>query len=163
MTTTPRILPMVERPRTRGDCVDGPRPCPWVSCRYHLYLDVREGRRQILISNWPNIPPDELERMPATCALDVADEGEHNQVHTASLIGLGSEQAYQAVQSKAFEKLKTAMNGHGLERLRDLAESSQAVQPSSAFETADDLFVFWTLDEAAKLKPPIRRRKRSKR
>ena len=22
-----------QRPRTRGDCVDGERPCPWVGCR----------------------------------------------------------------------------------------------------------------------------------
>jgi hypothetical protein len=24
------------RPRTRGDCADGPRPCPFIGCRYHL-------------------------------------------------------------------------------------------------------------------------------
>src|ERR1019366_2346037 len=29
-----------ERPKTRGDCVDGPRPCPWAGCRQHLYLEV---------------------------------------------------------------------------------------------------------------------------
>ncbi len=28
------------RPRVRGDCANGPRPCPWVSCRYHLALHV---------------------------------------------------------------------------------------------------------------------------
>ncbi len=32
-------LPIV-RPKTRGECASGPRPCPWVSCRHHLYLDV---------------------------------------------------------------------------------------------------------------------------
>ena len=25
-----------ERPRTRGDCVNGIRPCPWVGCGHHL-------------------------------------------------------------------------------------------------------------------------------
>src|SRR6185312_8298743 len=30
----------VERPRTRGDCADMPRPCPFVSCSHHLYLEV---------------------------------------------------------------------------------------------------------------------------
>lgn len=29
-----------QRPRTRGDCKDGPRPCPWVSCRHHLLLEI---------------------------------------------------------------------------------------------------------------------------
>lgn len=33
-----------KRPQTRGDCVDGPRPCPWVGCRHHTYIDhVRGG------------------------------------------------------------------------------------------------------------------------
>src|SRR5690606_3867534 len=27
------------KPRTRAECVDGPRPCPFVSCRHHLYVD----------------------------------------------------------------------------------------------------------------------------
>lgn len=41
-----RRLPMVddsaqlERPRTLGDCRSGPRPCPWVSCRSNLLIDV---------------------------------------------------------------------------------------------------------------------------
>lgn len=29
-------------PTTRGDCVDGPRPCPWVRCRFHLAIEVNE-------------------------------------------------------------------------------------------------------------------------
>src|ERR1700691_5947040 len=24
------------RPRTRGDCIGGSRPCPWIACRYSL-------------------------------------------------------------------------------------------------------------------------------
>src|SRR5262245_43072037 len=29
----------VDKPRTRADCVGGERPCPFVSCKHHLYLD----------------------------------------------------------------------------------------------------------------------------
>ena len=28
------------RPRTVGDCRGGPRPCPFVSCRFNLLMDV---------------------------------------------------------------------------------------------------------------------------
>lgn len=28
------------RPRTRGDCIGGMRPCPWISCKWHLSIDV---------------------------------------------------------------------------------------------------------------------------
>lgn len=59
-----------ERPRTRGDCENGPRPCPWVSCRHHLYLEVTEaGSVQI---RHPGKSPHELEH---SCALDEAARG----------------------------------------------------------------------------------------
>src|SRR5262249_33319259 len=29
-----------DRPRTRAECKTGPRPCLFVSCKHHLYLDV---------------------------------------------------------------------------------------------------------------------------
>jgi len=32
------------RPKTRADCIDGPRPCPWLGCRYHLGVEVEESR-----------------------------------------------------------------------------------------------------------------------
>lgn len=69
--TTLRVLQehVFDRPRTRGDCVDGPRPCPWASCRYNLRIDVTEGGTLKLNHD------GELEDMAETCALDVADRG----------------------------------------------------------------------------------------
>src|SRR5690242_9520574 len=32
--------PLPERPRTRGECAEGARPCPFLTCVHHLYLDV---------------------------------------------------------------------------------------------------------------------------
>src|SRR5688572_23421296 len=29
-----------DKPRTRAECADGPRPCPFISCKHHLYVDV---------------------------------------------------------------------------------------------------------------------------
>jgi hypothetical protein len=61
----------VERPRTREDCRDAPRPCPWVACKHHLYLDINPRTGSIKI-NFPELEPWELAH---TCALDVADNG----------------------------------------------------------------------------------------
>jgi hypothetical protein len=61
------------RPRTRGDCANGPRPCPWASCRYHLALEVLEPTGNIKF-NFPDAA-DDFSDLPATCALDVADLG----------------------------------------------------------------------------------------
>jgi transposase-like protein len=35
------------RPRTRAECENRPRPCPWVSCKYHLFLDVNPVKGSI--------------------------------------------------------------------------------------------------------------------
>jgi hypothetical protein len=58
------------RPVTRADCEGIARPCPWVSCRYNLYLDVADNGSVKI--NFPGREPGD---MPATgsCVLDVAD------------------------------------------------------------------------------------------
>ena len=61
----------VERPQTREDCRNAPRPCPWVACKHHLYLDINPRTGSIKI-NFPDLEPWELAH---TCALDVADGG----------------------------------------------------------------------------------------
>ena len=58
-----------ERPRTRSDCIDGPRPCPWVGCRHHMYLTVDERDGAITL----NFPHTEVWDLKHSCALDVAD------------------------------------------------------------------------------------------
>lgn len=65
-------LPLADhwRPTTRADCADVPRPCPYVACRYSLYLDVTpRGGIQL---NFPDKEPGE---MIESCALDAADTG----------------------------------------------------------------------------------------
>lgn len=32
-----------KRPKTRADCLNKPRPCPWVGCKYHILLDVNDS------------------------------------------------------------------------------------------------------------------------
>ncbi|HEY5948342.1 MAG TPA: sigma factor-like helix-turn-helix DNA-binding protein [Kofleriaceae bacterium] len=61
----------LDRPQTRDDCRDAPRPCPWVACKHHLYLDINPRTGSIKI-NFPDLEPWELAH---TCALDVADGG----------------------------------------------------------------------------------------
>jgi hypothetical protein len=61
----------IDRPRTRAECAGGARPCPWVACKHHLYLDINPRTGSIKI-NFPDLEPWEL---PHTCALDVADAG----------------------------------------------------------------------------------------
>lgn len=63
------------RPHVRRDCLQGgcnaARPCPWVSCAWHLYLDVDQETGAIHYP-WTG---HEIDEVPYTCALDVADRG----------------------------------------------------------------------------------------
>jgi hypothetical protein len=61
----------LDRPSKRSQCASGPRPCPYVSCRYHLYLDVSRRTGSIKL----NFPDLEVWEMAITCALDIADDG----------------------------------------------------------------------------------------
>jgi hypothetical protein len=59
------------RPMVRAHCRDGERPCPFVSCKYHLYLDVNPETGSIKL----NFPAKEVWQMEETCALDIAERG----------------------------------------------------------------------------------------
>lgn len=61
---------IADRPRTRGECADGPRPCPYHGCRYHLGLDVT-STGSLKVTH----PKDEPWEIEESCALDVADRG----------------------------------------------------------------------------------------
>lgn len=76
------IYPDVDRPATRGDCHQAPGPCPFVSCKWHLYLDVNEETGAIKF----NFPDKDVDELVQTCALDVADEGPHHLEAVGDLI-----------------------------------------------------------------------------
>lgn len=95
---------MVDKPLRRADCVNGPRPCPWVSCRHHLGLRVTAaGELRI------TFPDDEggvdIDGMAETCALDVADSGPQDVVIIAALLGI-EEGRVVAVLEKVARKVR---------------------------------------------------------
>src|SRR5438445_6816416 len=61
----------IPRPTSREECKNEMRPCPWVACKHHLYLDINPETGSIKI-NFPDLEPWELKH---TCALDVAERG----------------------------------------------------------------------------------------
>lgn len=98
----------VERPKTRGDCVDGPRPCPWVSCRHHLAIEVT--RSALANESSPDsvkfiFPGVELEDMNDTCSLDVADAGGVSLDAAALTMNVTRERLRQ-IESKALARIR---------------------------------------------------------
>jgi hypothetical protein len=94
------------RPRNRTDCKTGPRPCPYVSCKFHLYLDVHPETGSIKL----NFPDLEVWEMQETCALDVADRGGTTLEEVGEILNLTRERIRQ-VEVLGLDKLRTAYDG----------------------------------------------------
>ena len=99
------------RPKTRAECVDMERPCPFVSCKYHLFIDVHPVRGSIKL----NFPDVEVWEMSDTCALDVADRGGITLEEVGEIMNLTRERVRQ-VETAGLSKLQGIQD---VEPLRD--------------------------------------------
>jgi hypothetical protein len=92
------------RPPSRDACVQGEhaeRPCPFVSCKHHLYLDVNERTGSIKI----NFPDMEVWELPESCALDIADRGGITLEEVGDIMNLTRERIRQ-LETRGLSKLK---------------------------------------------------------
>lgn len=89
-------------PPTRGHCAEGSRPCPRVSCRHNLFLDV-EARGAIKVT-FPDLEPEDLVE---SCALDVADQGGITLEEVAVMLNITRERVRQ-IEVRALSKVLIA-------------------------------------------------------
>ena len=92
-----------DKPKMRSECIDGPRPCPFVSCKYHLYIDVNPNTGSIKI----NFPDQEVWEIKQSCALDVAQQGGITLEEVGEILNLTRERIRQ-VEVRGLAKLKEA-------------------------------------------------------
>lgn len=90
----PRRLPM-----TRGDCLEGPRPCPYIECRHHMLVDL----------------PDDDMVDGHTCSLDSAALGPMILEEIAVVLGVTRERVRQ-IEDHAIKRLLPTMRKRGLTR-----------------------------------------------
>lgn len=91
----------IPRPNSRAECREEMRPCPWVACKHHLYLDINPETGSIKI-NFPDLEPWELKH---TCALDVAERGGITLEEVGEIMNLTRERIRQ-VEVRGLLKLK---------------------------------------------------------
>ena len=101
-----------DRPRMREDCMGGQRPCPWVGCRYHLYLDVNPGAGSIRY----NFPGLEVGQLPVSCSLDVADAGSLVAEEVAVLLNI-TRQGVGFIVDRALDEISRSRFGAELMEL----------------------------------------------
>jgi hypothetical protein len=100
------------RPRTRADCAQGARPCMFISCKHHLYLDVNPATGSIKL----NFPDKEIWEMEETCALDVADRGGITLEEVGAIMNLTRERIRQ-VETRGLLKLRAIAEDEPRSRL----------------------------------------------
>lgn len=100
------------KPRSRADCANGPRPCLFVSCKHHLYLDVNPETGSVKL----NFPDKEIWELEETCALDVADRGGITLEEVGTIMNLTRERIRQ-VETRGLLKLRAATEGKTVEQL----------------------------------------------
>ena len=92
------------RPSVRGECT-GERPCPYVSCQYHLALDVTAVGNLKL-----NFPDLEVWEMDETCVLDVAGRGGATLEEVGRCMNL-SKPRTQVVEAGCLERMRGDLAG----------------------------------------------------
>jgi hypothetical protein len=136
-----------DRPHTRADCDNVPRPCPFVGCKHNLYLDYTKETGNIRL----NFPDREPYEMPAdgSCSLDVAEQGGVTLNAAGEYINLTRERIRQ-VENEALQKLRAppAMGRRGSALAENMAilrtyehhESGSAASPlaEEMLETSSD-------------------------
>ena len=117
----------LRRPRRRASCLPGGwnsrRPCPFVGCRHHLYLDVNDRTGSIKF----NFPDLEVGDLPETCALDVADRGGQTLEEVAELTNRTRERVRQ-VEQRALAVLGAILSDAGI-TAADLADAPPETEP----------------------------------
>lgn len=124
------------RPTTRAECRGGVRPCPWVSCKSHLGLDVLDERRGIIQVN-----PQAFELDGESCAEDAAERAETGELsyeEIGEMMGLSRQSVYQ-LEEQALSKLrrKHGRKDHEAEGGRTgPSKSASAAEPRAATDGA---------------------------
>lgn len=136
-----------EKPKYRAECHDMPRPCPFVSCRYHLQLDVSKhgfkGKKTGLLVQLRS-DPSTWTAETKTCALDIADAGPTAlKAIAAATTGKGRGEYERQIMAEALLKLRAEPDAQDLAEIIGLDPDTTApVLTTSAlidFEDTMDL------------------------
>jgi len=93
----------LKRPTKRDECPPM-RPCPFIGCRYNLYLDING-----------DLGKDAAPWEGANCALDIAEEGPKSLEELAAILKITRERVRQIVEAgmaKLQPKIPYALHRH---------------------------------------------------
>lgn len=101
---------LYDRPVVRGDCLPGgvnaSRPCPFVSCRHHMLLEVKRNGSISLLWNHSDV-----EKLGQSCSLDIVDAlGPITLEEIGAMLAMTREAARQ-IEAGAMQSARTLSDG----------------------------------------------------
>lgn len=116
------------------DCLDKPRPCPWVGCKHHLLLDVNEETGTITLNVGRVMVPSATRRRKTTLVRRVNVVSEKNK--SPGAVGVQNKKLDHAT-SKLFEEFESIVGGSG--RMTCVLDCVEG-ETSHTLEQVGDLF-----------------------
>ena len=104
------------KPRIRADCKHIVRPCPYVGCKYHLYLNITKRGTIKIVPKVKNVGEDVanvLLRMSDTCALDVAERNQGMTLEQIGQIMEVSRERIRQIENDALGKIREVVGQIG--------------------------------------------------
>ena len=97
-----------DRPKNYyADCVDRPRPCPWVGCKYHLLLDVNTDTGTITLNVGRETAPSGSRQRPITLRRRI------NTIPSRKMKKKTSDQKFEHGVAKLFDEFRAMVEGSG--------------------------------------------------
>ena len=122
------------KPAKRAECAEGARPCPYVSCRHHLFLDVSSRTGAIKL----NFPDLEVWEMNESCSLDIADRGGTTLADVGAIMNVTPERIRQ-IEKEAAGQFGELAKSNGLPEIIDIRPSTlDSWSPRSCAVESDD-------------------------
>ena len=106
---------LVPRPKTRGECHNIQRPCPYATCQFNMLTEI--GPKGQLEQRYPDV-----ESMPAnaSCVLDVADQYGSLDVKEVAAIMLEQPKSIINLEESAIRRLRGFRVSPHLYKMRKL-------------------------------------------
>jgi hypothetical protein len=102
------------RPRRRLECMNGPRPCPFVGCKFNLFLDVSERTGSIKL-NFPDLEPGDMPP-ESSCVLDIAERGGLTLEQAGEVLNVTRERMRQLEELVLHKLKRSALANHEEDR-----------------------------------------------
>ena len=97
-------LALEPRPPSRGECRDLPRPCPYVSCKHHLLVEVNPVTGSVQFP-FGALGIDEI---PNTCSLDVAEQEGPLTLEEVGRLTSRTKERIRQLETKALVRMYSA-------------------------------------------------------